>query len=70
MTMNENAPAQRGALRVNKNVLLGSLILVVLMFLAALTYAVFFSPEDSKHQELGRSSLSPQAPPSTTPTSK
>jgi hypothetical protein len=68
--MNEDAPSRRAAPRVNKNVLLGSLILVVLMFLASLVYALFFSPEDSKPQELGASSLSPRAPPSATPTTK
>lgn len=68
--MNEKAPALRGATRVNKNVLLGSLILVVVMFLVALAYAVFFSPEDAKPQDLGTSTLSPRAQPSATPTSK
>jgi hypothetical protein len=68
--MNENVPPRQTRPRVNKNVLLGSLTLVILMFVVSLVYALFFSPEDSKPQELGTSSLSPRAAPTTTPTSK
>lgn len=68
--MDKDAPSHRSALRDNKNVLVGSLILVTVMFVGALVYALFFGPDEPDLKAAGQPAAASQAYPATTPTTK
>jgi flagellar basal body-associated protein FliL len=68
--MDKDAPSHRSALRDNKNVLVASLIFVILMFVGALIFAIFFASDDERTEALSNPTPSPNAYPSTTPTNK
>ncbi|RZI54386.1 MAG: hypothetical protein EOP12_03195 [Pseudomonas sp.] len=68
--MDKDAPSHRSALRDNKKVLVGSLILVTIMFIGALVFALFFAPDDAKTKTMSNPTPSPNAYPSVTPTNK